>query len=129
MNEPTQVEGQVSDGVVVLRLKPGEQVLSTPKARSRLIADLPQRYRELRQDDKVKSRSCVVVFPPLVVDSPLGRALFKLWEAIASAGEGGQLVCVNYPQQFLPMLTTLGITSLPGFSLADTEKEALDKLK
>lgn len=129
MNQTIDVEGQVEEGVFVLRLKPSEGQ-SQPRARNLLINEVVLHYQNLRKNNREHLPSCVIVLPPLMVaDSPLGRVLFKLWEAVANIGLGGQVICVNYPKQYLHTLIILGITSLPGFSLAETKEEALRRAK
>ncbi len=128
MPEKLAVKGNVEEGVILLTISFGQELLFERGARERLSNELMNRYREIREKENVKSTSCVVEIQSDTAGSPLVRALFELWKEIVGK-EGGQVICVGYPSDYIDSLTSLGLPSLGGFSLANSKEEAFSKVK
>lgn len=128
MAEKTQVKWNVEGGVILLTVHFNLEFLLERGAGERLSKELTALYREIREKEeaRVKTTSCIVEIQAEVAGSALVRALFELWKEVRK--EGGKVVCVNYPQDYIDSLTSLGILALKGFSLADTKAEAIRKL-
>ena len=127
MAEELRVEGKVEEGVILLSVRYGQELLLERGTSERLSKELTGRYRQIREKANVKTISCIVEIQSEVAGSPVVRALFDLWREVVGK-EGGQVVCVNYPQEYIDSLTSLGLPSLAGFSLAETKGEAIQKL-
>jgi len=130
MAEELQVEGSITkEGVILLVVKYGQELLLKEGAPERLSKALTGRYREMLGKDggKVRTMSCVVEIQSEIAGSPLVRALFELWKEVVGK-ESGQVICVNYPPDYIDSLTSLGLPSLAGFSLAVTREEAIQSL-
>jgi hypothetical protein len=130
MAEELRAEGKVDEGVVLLTIRYSPEVLIKTGAHERFSRELMKCYQTIRgkERERVKTNSCIVEIQSDVAGSPMVRALFDLWREIAGK-ESGQLVCVGYPQDYLDSLTALGLTTLPGFSLAGTRVQAVQKLR
>jgi hypothetical protein len=123
-----QVIGSVEEGVIVLTLDYDRELLLKTGFAERLGKVLTERYQEIRKKEKTTATSCVVDAQSKVAGSPVVRALFDLWKEVVEK-EGGQVVCINYPQDYIPSVTSLGLTGLPGFSLADSKQDAFLRIK
>jgi len=130
MAEEVRVEGKVENGVIILTVRYSQELLLTTGVHERLSKALIRRYREVleKEQEKVKNISCVVNIKSEVAGSPLVRALFELWKEVVGKEEGGQVICANYPADYIDSLTALGLPTLAGFSLAATEADAIQKL-
>jgi hypothetical protein len=130
MAKEPQVTGKVVKGVIVLTMRYGQELLFEKDVRERLSKELTGRYHEIleKERDKIKTTSCVVKIQAEVAGSPVVRALFELWKEVVEEGVGGQVICVDYPPDYIDSLTSLGLPTLPGFSLAATEEEAIQRL-
>ncbi len=95
--------------------------------RTKLSQEMVQRYRTLRAQ-KGASKSCIVEIQSEVAGSAIVRALFDLWKEVADK-EKDQLICVNYPRDYIGSLNAIGLTTLRGFSLAESVEEALRQLR
>jgi hypothetical protein len=118
-----QIKGCVEQGLVVLDITYGQELLFRPETSKRLGEALIAEYQEQRRTAQPPATSCVVVIHSLVAGSPLLRALFELWKIVADENRG-KVVCVDYPVDFIDALTALGLNQLGGFSLAGTKAEA-----
>ena len=127
MADKLEVTGNVKDGVVVLALDYGRELLLREDAPKRLSEELVGRYKELQEKDKPATSSAVVEIKAKDAGSPVVRALFELWKEVVG-NRGGQVVCASYPQDYIDSLTTLGLPALPGFSLAATVSDALRRV-
>lgn len=129
MSETLQVDSTVEDGVMVLSVTLGKELLFSTGAGSRLSDDLLTHYRDtLEKDGKALStKSCIVDIQSEVAGSPLVRALYNLWEEVFR-NQAGQVICVNYPDEYIDSLTSLGLPSLPGFSLDVNKTQAIKRL-
>ena len=127
MADSLQVTGEVKNGVVVLSLDYGRELLLREDAPARLSEELTRRYQELLDRHKPRTVSAVVEIKAKDAGSPVVRALFELWKKVVG-GQSGQVVCVNYPQDYIDSLTALGLPALPGFSLAATVDDALRRV-
>lgn len=122
-----QVAAAVERGVIVLTLNYDRELLFETTAPKLLSDQLLEQYRATRKDSTVKTDSCIVEMKTEVAGSPVVRALSQLWREVV-AGKAGQVVCVNYPHQYIDSLTTLGLLGMDGFALANTREEALNRL-
>ena len=127
MADKLEVTGSVKDGVVVLALDYGRELLLREDAPKRLSEELMRRYKELQDKEKPATSSTVVEIKAKDAGSPVVRALFELWKEVVG-NRGGQVVCASYPQDYIDSLTTLGLPALPGFSLAATVSDALRRV-
>ena len=129
MAEEPQVKGEPQEGVVVLTVSFNQEFLLGTEASEQLSKKLVDRYREILEKDEknVTNRSCVVEIQSETAGSSLVRALFELWKEVVEKNSG-QVVCVNYPPDYIDSLTALGLPSLPGFNLAGTTQKALQNL-
>ncbi len=128
MPQQLRVKGEVKKGVIVLIISFGKELLLKTGAREQLSKELTRHYRQIRTEQKTGvNTSCIVKIQAEVAGSPLVRALFELWEEVVST-KGGQVICVNYPPDYIDSLTSLGLTAMPGFSLAASEEDAFAML-
>ena len=127
MAEDLQVESTIEDKVVVLKVRYGPELMLSRRAHETLSAELVKRYEaESAKDDSVKTNSCIIIIEADTAGSPLVRALFELYKTVYAGS--GQVICVGFPPDYIDSLTTLGLTGLPGFSLANNKEEGLFRL-
>jgi len=132
MPERLVVDAEISRGVVVLKVGYGlEQMLKDGAAKElskRLLEEYQRKMNEEAQktNDSARTGSCVVVITAETAGSPLVRALFELYKVVTA--EGGQVICVGYPSDYIDSLTELGLPSLDGFSLATSQQAAIETL-
>ena len=127
MPEGPQVKDSVEKGVLVLTVDYSPELLLERGASVRLSQELLRHYEDFRDNQKVKTTSCVVDIQAQVAGSPLVRALFDLLQTVFGRA-AGQAVVVNYPEEYLQSLTSLGLPALAGFTLAGSKEEALRKV-
>jgi hypothetical protein len=120
-----KVEGRIEQGILILTVNFDAPFLFQKGAGNQLSTELTNCYQNWK--GKAKTPSCVVEIQADIAGTPLIRGLFELWKVVAE-GEGGQVVCVNYPQDYIDSLTSLGLLALKGFSMARTAKAAIRKL-
>ena len=96
-----------------------------PETAEDLEGKLIAKYEECRAAAS-KAVDCFAYIRSDAAGSPLVKALFDLWEHVTS--HGGQLICCNYPTDYIPSLMSLGLPSLPGFTLARSRAEAFKRL-
>lgn len=114
-------------GVVVLQVSYGPELMLAQSASTVLSEELVNTYKqEANQSTALVTQSCVVVIEAETAGSPLVRALFELYRTVYAGG--GQVICVHFPSDYIDSLTTLGLTTLPGFSLAGSKEEAISRL-
>lgn len=121
MSEGT-VEARHENGLLLLRLHYGSDLMAEAGSGPRLGSQLVEAYREKRGD----SLSCIVEIDADVAGSPVVRALFDLWEVVVTTG--GKVACVGYPADYIDSLTSLGLPSLEGFLLASSLEDARSRL-
>ncbi len=128
MSPPTdlQVEDKVQDGVAVITVSYGPETFQQSTASSNFSSEILRHYDSARQQDS-RVKSAVVDIHADVAGSSLVRGLFELFRAVLR--NGGQIVCVGFPKDYLPSLTTLGLLDQPRFSLADNPERAIRQLK
>ena len=112
--------------VVVLEVSYGLEMALQEAAGESLTRELLDAYEITRQDGQIENPSCLVVLVATTAGSPLLRALFELYQRVQS--ERGELICVDFPTDYLASLTSLGLTELRGFRLSHSRDEALDAL-
>ena len=77
-------------------------------------------YESVRKE----ATSCAVVLDATKIGGAfLVCALFELHEVVCKKG-GGQLLCVNYPKDYIHSLTSLGVDALEGFATFDNLEDA-----
>lgn len=131
MSEMLKVDSTVEDGVIVLTLSFGTELLFSSGAASQLSDDLIKGYQDALKKEPsnvLETKSCVIDIQSEVAGSPLVRALYELWQEVFR-NQSGQVICVNYPDDYIDSLTSLGLPSLPGFSLDIGRKEAVERVK
>ena len=124
-----QVDETVEQGVILLILTFNPEFLLEKGAGERLGTELAEHYLRLfngNQQAQVTTPSCIVQFEPEIAGSTIVRALFELWKEVNR--NKGQLVIFGYPYDFIPSLTSLGLPSLSGFTLANSKQDAFSKL-
>ncbi len=127
MAEDLTVISTIEDKVVILVVRYGPELMLSLTAHETLSAKLVKAYEEeSAKDASVKTNSCIVMIEAETAGSPIVRALFELYKTVYAGS--GQVICVGYPQDYIDSLTTLGLTGLAGFSLANTKQEALGRL-
>jgi hypothetical protein len=114
-------------GVVLLQVSYGPELMLAQGTSTVLSEELVKTYKQAAdQNTALVTTSCVVVIKAETAGSPLVRALFELYRTVYASG--GQVICVDFPSDYIDSLTTLGLTALPGFSLAGSEDEAISRL-
>lgn len=123
MSGTLEVTGDDSKGVPVITLKyDANQMLESG---SDIASKLSASYEELAK--KLNNSSVVVNIDATIAGSPVIRALIKIHQA--ARAQKGRLVCVGYPQDYLPGLTSLGLLSNSDFMVADNLESAIKQLK
>ena len=114
------------NGFIVMKLNYPPRDMLRPNMSAVLDRKLTLQYLDTAKD--IDNKSCLITIIAEVAGSPLVRALYDLYKTVNQ--EGGELfVCAGYPIDYLPSLKVLGLPSLPGFKLADSEEEGLEKLR
>lgn len=121
------VEARVENGVVVLSVTHGPGSMLQDEFGERLSKDLQGKYQEEVKKANVESKSCIVFMKAETAGSLTVRALFDLYTVVDA--KGGELVCANYPPDYIYTLTAIGLIYLRGFSLARTMEQAFAILK
>jgi hypothetical protein len=120
-----KVEGRVDQDVTILTVDFDAEFFFEKGAGDQLSKELTACYQSWK--GKAETPSCVVEIKSEIAGTPLIRALFELWKVVAE-GEGGQVLCVDYPPDYIDSLTSLGLLALEGFSTARTKEVAIKKL-
>lgn len=128
MAQDLKIDGEVKDGVIVLTVSFGPELLLERGARERLSTQLKDQYEKQRLSGGATTTSCVVMIDSEVAGSPLVRALFELYREVVGR-QSGQVVVASYPQDYQESLSSLGLPSLDGFRLAFDEEEAIGRVK
>lgn len=116
----------VERGIPVVTVDYGVDLMFRAESADEISSQMVNAYEEILADNNPANESCVVVIESESAGSPLVRALFKLYERVTA--EGNQLICVNYPDDYIHSLASLGLPSLGGFSLMSSKQNALSKL-
>lgn len=114
-------------GVILLTISYDEELLFQADTSGLLSNKLIEEYQKNLKAPGVENKSCIVKIDSEVAGSPIVRALFALWKEVVKT-TGNQVICVGYPEDYLYSLTSLGLPTQKGFSLASTEDEAVKKL-
>ena len=124
MLTPLSVTGEKKGDVVVLTVKYAKDFLRHGSAFELFRDRLVEQYTALRPTADTSSGAvCVVQVDTEISGSPLVRALFELYETVAS--DRGRLIIADFPPDYIPQLASLGLTSLKGFELAADVDEAI----
>jgi len=115
---------QFKDGVIVVSIRIGEEAEAFDNP-DRIVESILTSYRESVTIHK--SSSCIAVIETRVATSQLIRMLFQLYRECQK--HKGQLYVCKFPEEYMISLSTLGLTELPGFHLAESEKAARDREK
>lgn len=92
-----------------------------------MIGRLVSIYEELSMNHD--QSSCILVIDAEYVGSFMIRGLFELYQKIRTKEpENGNLIVVGFPPRDIPALSALMLHELPGFSLAKSTSEALERL-
>ncbi len=118
--EPT-VKGRIKNDTVLLSLKYDASLFFDGSTQVKLRDRLRNRYFDLLEE--VEGKNCIVKIEADVAGSEIVRALFELWQEVYY--RDGVLTCVNYPEEYIDSLLSLGLPSQEGFRLATTVEDAL----
>ena len=121
----SHVTGTLEEGIPVLTVSYEPALMFQKGARQTLSEELAGVYNGLRE--KCDKPACVVIIQASTAGSPSIRALLELYKTVSRSG--GQILVVDYPQDFRDSLSTLGFRSLPGWSLSATKEEALREIR
>lgn len=127
MTDDLRVDKRCENGVPVLTIDYGTEQMFQARVSELLSERLVNAYRTLLSEshEHEPARACIVVIKAETAGSPLVRALFDLYKVVHAGS--GTLICVSYPKAYMDSLTSIGLTVLPGFFLAETEDEAFRK--
>jgi hypothetical protein len=128
MDNGFEIREDWQEGVPILEVDYSPSQLFRPSISTPLSETLIEKYRSLRQQNRVGARSdaCIVYIKASTAGSPLVRAIFELYKVVYA--DDATLYCVNYPKDYMESLTSLGLTALPRFRPKDTLEEALREL-
>jgi hypothetical protein len=123
MNEQVQVTGVVdTQDVPIITLNYGPDM---EKQGAEISSKLTEEYETLRK--LTKNPSVVVDIHADTAGSHVIRALYNLYKTVHASG--GRLVCIGYPNDYLPSLSTLGLLDQPGFLIGDGREDAIARLR
>lgn len=124
MSEPPKIQAEWRGKVPVLTASYTPTDLFEPRSAKLLSESLVDRYRELiaSPGSEPRPKACILVIASDVAGSPVVRAIFELYKVVHASA--ATLYCVNYPENYMHSLTSLGLPALPGFQLAETLSEA-----
>jgi hypothetical protein len=118
-----EVARRVAGRQITLTVRYTQQLLLRTNSRRLLTDGLLQAYQKTNPPPGGGPPFAVIVkVESPVAGSALSRALFKLWERVT--GDGGEVICANYPPQYIDMLLAMGLPQMQGFKLAADEREA-----
>jgi hypothetical protein len=121
------VKPNLEQGIVVLKISYGPDQMFQRETAMRLSEQLLSAYTTWIDKEGVEDRkSCITVIEAQTAGSPLVRGLFDLYKAVRR--KDGQLICANYPADYLESITTLGLPALPGFILVSKPSDAFRRL-
>lgn len=121
--EQILVRGDLKNGIPVIEAQYPAEAMRDPSISERLSKDLLDAYDiEIAKPDAT-TKSCIVVVKTQIAGSPFIRALYDLYRRVTS--NGGELKVVDYPIDYIPSLSSLGVLGLSGFQLYGSEDEAL----
>lgn len=114
-----------SQGVILLGVDYTPATLNRKNSSGLISSRLIEHYQA--GCDRSGYTSCIVEIQCKQGSSPLVRALYDLWQEVVEK-RGGQVICVSLPSDSINALHTLGLLTLPGFSLEPTQAAALARL-
>ena len=123
------VEGELdsSSKIPVLTLRYVPAHLRDPNVHEVLREKLVDRYNKLLDEQGTdRHPSCVVVMDADTAGSPLIRALYELYKTVTA--KGGRLGVVQFPIDYIPSLSALGMLRLDDFKLSGERDEAIQQL-
>src|SRR5579863_5157696 len=120
-----ELKDDIKDNVAILSIRYGPEANENRDDLRTFSAQLVARYRDLIKKDS-NIRSCIVEIFTEIAGSGLIRGLFELYKTVRA--NGGELICVNFPSDFVPSLAALGLLDQPKFSLSSNTDQALRKL-
>lgn len=127
MTEGLEIEGRVERSLIILTVSYGKELLLETGAGRSFSEEIVRCYRTLRdtQAGHPEVPVCLVEIKSEVAGSPLVRALYELWQEVVKKGNG-QVICIDYPEDYIDTLTSLGLPSLGGFTLFPTTESAVE---
>jgi hypothetical protein len=112
-------EVRTKNGIVVISIKLGEEAEAFDDT-DRIAEHVVNAYREASV--LIGKASCVAVIETRVATSQLIRIVFQLYRECQR--HHGRLYVCKFPEEYMISLSTLGLTELPGFELAENEDDA-----
>jgi len=125
MASQIDVRSTIDRGIPVLTIRYGAGEMFRPESAKELTTQMVKGYED-RLKEEPENRSCIAVIESETAGSPLDRALFELYKRVVS--EKQQLLCVNYPADYIHSLTSLGLPNLKGFGLKSSKEAAIKEL-
>jgi hypothetical protein len=126
MPSELNVGHNIKDGVPVISVSYSADDFQSPTTALRFSSEIVKEYNNaLLESPRVKS--AVVDIHAKVAGSSLIRGLFELYRKVLN--NSGQLVCVGFPPDYIPSLTSLGLLDQKGFSLDADLASAINRVK
>jgi hypothetical protein len=126
MQAELSVRDDVRNGVPVISVDYTADHFQSPSSASSFSSEILKHYTAaLAKNARVKS--CVVEIRADVAGSSLIRGLFDLYRMVRH--NKGQVVCVGFPADYLPSLTSLGLLDQASFSLGSDTSSAISRLQ
>jgi hypothetical protein len=125
MASQIDVRDSMDRGIPVLTIRYDADDMFRMESAHELGSQMVAGY-EKRLAEEPANRSCIAVIESETAGSPLDRALFDLYKRVVA--EKQQLLCVNYPADYIQSLASLGFPSLEGFALKSSKELAVKQL-
>src|SRR3954463_10627904 len=120
------VQDEVRNGVRLIRVDYSADDFQSPTTASSIQSEILKRYN-LALGKSASVKSCVIELRADVAGSSLLRGIYELYRTVLR--NRGEVVCVGFPQDYLPSLTSLGLLDQANFSLGTDTSSAISRLQ
>jgi len=123
-----EVRDEIRDGVPLIKVTYDGDVFQAASSSANFSSEILSHYdKALGSSPGPEVKSVVVEIHADVAGSSLIRGLFDLYRSVVR--NKGQIVCVGFPKDYIPSLTSLGLLDQSHFSLGMDTPSAIAQLK
>ena len=121
-----KVTSQIERGIVTVTVEYGYDFFSDRKAKQKLSEKMRDAYQKEADTKEPRLKDCIIILKAELASSEIVHALYELWKEVYH--NDGTLYCVDYPQDYIESIFSLGLAGQPRFELGAGVDDALAKL-